>query len=133
MEKGGLQHLSVRGGWGIQHKMPTMYYLYPDPRYTDRIAFQYINGDTTLAVYHTQVTPTDNSDLKTPVSTNMEFGVDVNLYGIRANIAYYRENLKDAFSTSKQVIPFHWTRHKDLNFVTKPETSTGKSSMTAAK
>lgn len=59
-KKGGLQHLSVRGGWGIQHKMPTMYYLYPDPRYTDRIAFQYINGDTTLAVYHTQVTPTDN-------------------------------------------------------------------------
>ena len=56
----------------------------------------------------------------------MEFGVDVNLYGIRANIAYYRENLKDAFSTSKQVIPFHWTRHKDLNIVTKPEYINGE-------
>ncbi len=125
-KKSGLQHLSIRGGWGIQHKMPTMYYLYPDPRYTDRIAFQYINGDTTLAVYHTQVTPTDNPDLKTPISRNTEFGVDVNLFGIRASMVYYRENLKDAFSTSKQVIPFHWTRFKNLDIVTKPEYINGE-------
>ena len=125
-KKSGLQHFSIRGGWGVQHKMPTMYYLYPDPRYTDRISFQYIQGDTMLAVYHTQVTPTDNPHLKTPVSKNTEFGIDVHFFGIIGNIVYYHENLKDAFSISKQVIPFYWTRYKDLQVITKPQYINGQ-------
>lgn len=103
-----------------------MYYLYPDPRYTDRISFQYIQGDTMLAVYHTQVTPTDNPHLKTPVSKNTEFGIDVHFFGIIGNIVYYHENLKDAFSISKQVIPFYWTRYKDLQEITKPQYINGQ-------
>ena len=110
-----MQYLSLRAGWGIQHKMPTLYYLYPDPQYTDRPAFIYSQGDKKLAVYETMVTQTNNPDLKAPRSTNLEIGMDIKNKLVTASFAYFQEKLTDAFSVERIVKPFYYTRHQDLN------------------
>ena len=58
----GFQHLSIRAGWGILHKMPGLAYLYPDPSYVDRSSFSYNDEENnySLGVMTTMVTETAN-------------------------------------------------------------------------
>lgn len=97
----GLRLLSVRGGWGIQHKMPTLMHLYPDPFYADQLSFSYQNADFSegLALITSKVvSDTSNPELKLPQSTNYEIGVDWNVSGIKGSVVYFNENLKNAFT-----------------------------------
>ena len=66
--KKGWESLSIRVGWGIQHKMPTLAYLYPDPAYIDKASFSFKDdaNDHKLAVITTNVFETDNDHLKIP-------------------------------------------------------------------
>ncbi|MEG0949858.1 MAG: TonB-dependent receptor [Bacteroidales bacterium] len=93
--------LSIRAGWGIQHKMPTLMHLYPDPFYEDHLSFSYQNSDFTegMAIMTSKVVDdTSNPDLKLPQSTNFEVGTDWNIAGIKGSVVYFNEKLKNAFT-----------------------------------
>lgn len=102
----GVRQLAVRGGWGVQHKMPTLLHLYPDPFYKDYLSFSYQNADFTegLAVMTTKVIEdTSNPDLKLPRSTNYELGTDFNLFGIKGSVVYFNEKLRNAFTFDSEL------------------------------
>ena len=113
----GFQHLSIRAGWGILHKMPGLAYLYPDPSYVDRSSFSYNDEENnySLGVMTTMVTETANRDLELPKSTNFEFGVDLKFWGITANLAYFNEKLRKGFSFAGAARPFFYREYNLVN------------------
>lgn len=119
--KKGFQSMSFRAGWGIQHKMPTMAYLYPDPAYIDRISCNYTNDDVNFAVLTSFVKETNNLDLKIPTSKNFEAGIDVKFLGVLANLAYFREKLTDGFNFRREAEPFYYKTYDRITVATRPE------------
>lgn len=87
--------ITVRGGFGLNAKTPGLNYLYPDKKYTDRIAANYMPQDdknAQLLLYHTQVYNTPRSEgLKNAVNKKFELGVDFELPGKRqlSVVGYY--------------------------------------------
>lgn len=124
----GIQYLSVRGGWGILTKMPTLAYLYPDPYYADRISFNYNDDDNhySLAVITTDVAQTENPDLKLPHSRNMEIGLDLKMFGITGNFAYFKEKLTHAFNWQTTGRPSNYRRYVYDHTMGKPEYTDGQ-------
>ncbi|MDP3451687.1 MAG: TonB-dependent receptor [Bacteroidales bacterium] len=110
---GFLREFSLRGGWGIMQKLPSMGFLYPDYRYIDNAVFQYRNTATgqSLAVINTMVI--DNKlpyNLKPIRTRNAEFGVDFNLSGIRAKFTYFNEKVTDGITANTNYVS------KDVEF-----------------
>ncbi|MGL4292020.1 MAG: TonB-dependent receptor, partial [Bacteroidales bacterium] len=97
----GLRLLSLRAGWGIQHKMPTLIHLYPDPFYRDVLSYSYLSADfkDQMAIMTSSVVnDTSNPDLKLPQSRNYEIGIDLNIGGVKGSVCYFNEKLKNAFT-----------------------------------
>lgn len=116
--KKGLQYLALRGGWGIQHKMPLLLHLYPDTEYQDRVNFTYSNPQENydLTVITTKVVPTENPDLKLQKSRNLEVGLDFKFLGINGNLAYFNEKMTDGYNFEGRGTPYQFRRyHYDTN------------------
>lgn len=111
------RHLSIRIGWGVMHKLPVLAYLYPDRAYIDRGAFAYNDTENShsLAVMHTYIANgTTNPDLRLPVNRKFELGVSLRLGGITADVVYFRERLRNGFSTATQAEPYSYRRYDAL-------------------
>lgn len=101
-----LRLLSFRAGWGIQHKVPSLAHLYPDPFYKDLLTFSYQSADFSegMAIMTTKVIEdTSNPDLKLPKSVNFEVGTDLNIAGIKGSVVYFNEKLNNAFTFDSQL------------------------------
>lgn len=111
------RHLSLRMGWGMMHKLPVLAYLYPDRAYTDRGTFAYNDTENQyrLAVMHTYIANgTANPDLCLPVNRKFELGIHFRLGGITADVVYFRERLRNGFSTTTHAEPFAYRRYEAL-------------------
>ena len=102
--------LNIRGGIGLNSKMPGLNYLYPDTKYTDHLALQYYaNGSLDPAlypqsrvVYHTYVQDIAYSrGLKNATTTKIEVGADIKLPGGRKlSITAYQDKTPNGFSSA---------------------------------
>lgn len=95
--------LDLRLGIGMNSKTPGLQYLYPDKKYDDRVAANYMPQDgTTRQVlnYHTQVYDVKySSGMKNATTTKIEGGIDVKLPGGRkVSILAYRDRTPNGFS-----------------------------------
>lgn len=120
--------LTIRGGYGITAKMPTLLYLYPEDAY-----FEYVNINeltktnipesdrlfmTTTKVYNTQ-----NSALKVAKNHKAEVGFDLTLGKARLAVTAFKEKLKDGymlnatFDTYKPFTVNEYTRNSDGQLV----------------
>lgn len=116
-EEGYLNSFSVRAGWGLMRKMPMLAYLYPDKSYTDKNCFTYndVDNGQRLTVLHTYVTDkTFNPQLSMPVNNKFEFGVNLKIKGITADIVWFREHLHNGFCLTQQAEPFTYRRYASL-------------------
>ena len=112
-----LKNLSIRAGWGLMHKMPVLAYLYPDKSYTDKNGFTYndMENNERLTVMHTFVTDhTFNPNLRLPVNRKLELGLNLRLGQMTADIVWFREHLRNGFSTTEQAEPFTYRRYNPL-------------------
>ena len=103
--------LTLRGGFGIAAKMPTLLYLYPENAY-----FEYINLNelanenipeaerkfvTTTRVFNSQ-----NRDLKIARNYKSEVGLDFRLGKVRLGITGFIESMKDGYALNKTLDTF---------------------------
>lgn len=108
--------LSIRGGIGLNSKMPGLNYLYPDKKYNDHLALQYYASgslDPSLypqsrVVYHTYVQDIAYSQgLKNATTTKIEVGADIKLPGGRKlSITAYQDKTPNGFSSASQFITY---------------------------
>ena len=94
--------LDLRVGIGMNSKTPGLQYLYPDKKYDDRVAANYMPQDGSQQVlnYHTQVYDVQySSGMKNATTTKIEGGIDLKLPGGRkVNIMAYHDRTPNGFS-----------------------------------
>ena len=93
--------LTLRGGWGQSNKTPGLSHLYPDTKYSDRLAASYLPADASkqLVVYHTHITNVErNNSLKNATNTKAEVGFDLNFKnGMSASVVAYQDVMTSGF------------------------------------
>ncbi|MCR5076652.1 MAG: TonB-dependent receptor plug domain-containing protein [Prevotella sp.] len=95
--------LDIRGGIGLNSKTPGLAYLYPDAKYDDRVAANYMPQDdraAQLLVYHTQAYRVAySSGLRNATTTKVELGADFKLPGSRRlSILAYQDRTPNGFA-----------------------------------
>jgi hypothetical protein len=98
--------LSLRGGWGILHRLPSIGLLYPSPDYIDNPLFLYRNPATgeSLAVIQTSIVDELLPYNLNPARTrNIELGIDISIKGIEAQFTYFNEKLRNGISQNKSL------------------------------
>lgn len=106
-------HLSLTGGYGISHKMPTLLYLYPDRVWFDNVSLSHYGADESsrLALMTTQVVEgTQNPDLKPAESRKWEVGLRFRLGGVKGSVTYFNERHRHEFGFASQLFWAHYDR-----------------------
>lgn len=89
-------HVTVRGGWGITEKLPSLNVLYPLPEYRDtRVFSNTYSPNRSVYVYHTQ--PYQilyNDNLRWQRNRNAEVGVDLRIGGTSVSLVGYFNRTK---------------------------------------
>ena len=105
--------LSLTGGYGISHKMPTLLYLYPDRVWFDNVSLSHYGTDESsrLALMTTQVVEaTQNTALKPAESRKWEVGLRFALGGVKGSITYFNERHRHEFGFASQLFWAHYDR-----------------------
>lgn len=103
--------LDIRAGIGLNSKTPGLNYLYPDKKYDDRVAVNYMpQADQTaqLLAYHTQVYNVEPSEnLKNATTTKMELGLDIKLpNGKKLSLLAYHDRTPNGFGNLSDYITY---------------------------
>lgn len=110
----GWRSLSLRGGWGITCKMPSMIYLYPEPAWKDMVSFSYNDFDASgygLCVLTTRKAETINPALQLQKSTNWEAGIEFDQGSLSGSIVYYDEQMTGGYGFCTQYAPMVYNRY----------------------
>ena len=104
--------LDVRLGIGMNSKTPGLQYLYPDKKYDDNVAANYMPQDGSQQVlnYHTQVYEVKYSEgMKNATTTKIEGGVDVKLPGGRKlSVLAYHDKTPDGFGAVTDYFTYNY-------------------------
>lgn len=96
--------LSIRGGWGILQKLPSIGLLYPAPKYEDNALFLYRNatsGESLAVIQSTVIDELLPYNLKPSKTRNIELGLDITVKGIDAQFTYFNEKLSNGMSQNR--------------------------------
>ena len=104
--------LTIRGGIGMNSKTPGLNYIYPDKKYNDRVAVNYMPQDDACAqllIYNTHVYDVKMSrDLKNATTTKIEFGMDIHLpWGGMASLIAYQDKTPNGFGNATEYISYY--------------------------
>lgn len=98
--------LTIRGGYGVTAKMPTLLYLYPEPAYFEYIHINEVANEnlpeserqliTTTKVYNA-----DNPDLKIAKNYKSELGFDLHIGKVDLAVTGFIENVKDGYNLGR--------------------------------
>ena len=101
--KGILRGLSLRAGWGVMQRLPSIGTLYPAPEYIDNTLFQYRNSTTNESMALIQTSIINELlpyNLKPERTTKYEVGLDFNIAGIEGVVTYFNEYMKDGITSN---------------------------------
>ncbi|MBO4664486.1 MAG: TonB-dependent receptor plug domain-containing protein [Bacteroidaceae bacterium] len=104
--------LTLRSGIGVNSKTPGLDYIYPDKKYSDRVAVNYMPQDDAAAqllVYHTQVYDVKMSkDLKNATTTKIEGGLDAKLpWGGNVSLLFYQDKTPNGFGNATEYTTYY--------------------------
>lgn len=104
--------ITIRGGWGLVEKLPSLGVLYPRPQYTDVRMFDASWSGGNSYVYYTR--PYEicyNPDLRWQRNRNAEVGVDMNFGGTRISLAAYFNRTKNPYTTETEYLPAAFNKY----------------------
>ncbi|MEE1082762.1 MAG: TonB-dependent receptor [Paludibacteraceae bacterium] len=114
------EKLSIRGGYGVTAKMPTLIYLYPEDAYFEYTAInELMNEDMPQEerkfVTTTRVFDTQNKDLKVEKKNKAEVGFDLALGKVKLSVTAFQEHLKNGYSLSTSIDGFRLVPYQKLS------------------
>lgn len=112
----GFRELSIRTGWGMNYKMPSMVYLYPEPTYLDVVSFSYNDIDDNgvgMVLFTTKKLEQEvrNPELKLQQSTNFEAGMDFDIENVTGSLVFFKEKMVNGYGFATQVMPVSYNRY----------------------
>jgi outer membrane cobalamin receptor len=100
---------ALHAGWGKAVKLPSFAILYPQPSYSDKLAFApgTMADGSTFYAYHIQpYKPEYNASLRWQSSSQAELGFEGRWRGISLMLTLYRNRIANAYSSMTQYTPF---------------------------
>ncbi|HEY9543456.1 TonB-dependent receptor [Prevotella sp.] len=112
--------LSIRGGYGITAKLPSLFYLYPQQAYFEyvhlnELPLETIPENERLLLTTTRIVDTQNRELKIAKNYKSEIGFDLKLGKSSLSVTAFNEHLRDGYglgSTVNTFLPFNYTLYK---------------------
>lgn len=103
--------LNIRGGFGLNSKTPGLDYLYPDKKYIDRVAANYMPQDDKtgqILMYHTQVYNVQRTKgLKNATNRKWEAGFDIKLSDKhKLSIIGYHDKTANGFGSATEYFTY---------------------------
>ena len=103
--------VTVRGGYGITAKAPSLVYLYPENAYFDMPLYSSgYKSDPAEELYivKTNIYSAENPDLKIATNNKAEAGVDIRLWDDRRlSLTAYLEKMQNGYSLIRTLNTFH--------------------------
>ena len=117
--------LEVHAGWGKSVKLPSFQVLYPQPTYSDLLAFASTSttDNTSFYAYHTHPTrPQYNTGLRWQYTNQVDIGVALNIKGTRVSLSAFRHKTFRSYTSQRLYTPFayRYTPPSSLNGLTIP-------------
>lgn len=112
-EKGLIRNLSIRGGWGIMEKLPSLSVLYPLDEYDDIRVYSknYGTQNNYFYVANTRVfRDSYNPNLKWSRSRNIELGIDGKIGRIGFSLVYYNNRSQNPYQTDSYYVPYSYSK-----------------------
>ena len=110
---GFLNNLSIRGGWGMMEKLPSLSVLYPADKYYDIMVYSknYGTQNNYFCAANTNVfRDYFNPDLKWSRSRNVEIGLDANIAGVNVSMVYYNNKSISPYITESSYTPYSYNK-----------------------
>ncbi len=99
------EKLSIRGGYGITFKAPSLGYLYPDNAYFDILNFDNssLSGYSDAQKFQiatTHVYSAENPDLELAKTEKWEVGADFKIGQVRGSVTYFEDKTRNGYMSS---------------------------------
>lgn len=108
------EHFTIRGGWGLVEKLPSLGVLYPHPRYTDVRLFStaMANGGSAYVYYTHPSAMLYNENLQWQRNRNAEAGVDISFLGTKISLVGYFNRTRFPFRTTMEYMPAEYSLYR---------------------
>ncbi len=113
--------LTLRGGYGIQGKMPTLLYLYPDAVYFDMVNVNtYSNPaiDQKILIATTRIFDPHNADLEIAKNRKAEIGFDLKYGKYKLAVTAYDEKMDNGYMMSNTLNTFKHAQYDNYAYNT---------------
>jgi hypothetical protein len=107
--KAVVERLTLRAGWGKSVKLPSFTALYPEPAYSDKLAFApgaMADGTIFYAYHILPYTSRYNPGLKWQYVNQTEAGVEAKLKGVSISLSLYSSKTSNAYKQIAEYNPF---------------------------
>ncbi len=107
---------TFRGGYGIENKLPSADFLYPDKVYHDFIALNayFTDASKRLLITNTKIQNPVNKHLSANRNTKVEVGYDLRWHGFELNLTGFREEMRGGIEYFTTYIPAHYIYYYEL-------------------
>lgn len=115
--------LSIKAGYGVIAKGPSLLYLFPEKAYFDYININEMASEREDAVFMTttRVFNTENPDLKIATNTKKEIGLEAQLGKSLLSITAFDERLKNSYAIGPTVHSFRPVQYEQYERVAEDE------------
>ena len=102
-------HITVRGGWGLTEKLPTLGVLYPEPQYRDFSSFEKRFADQGVYLYYTEpYRMLYNPSLRWQRNRNIELGLDLRWGEFSLSLVGFFNRTTNPYRTTARYTPFSY-------------------------
>lgn len=107
---------TLRAGYGVENKLPSADYLYPDKVYHDFIALNayFTDASKRLLITNTKIQNPVNERLSANKNSKLEVGYDLRWRGFELNLTGFRELMKGGVAYFTTYVPAHYTYYYEL-------------------
>ena len=111
---------TFRAGFGLESKLPTLDYLYPDKVYKDFYMLNAYNDNEEFRhlIVNTHIFDVANRELNVNKNTKFEIGYDFTLKDFSIDLTAFYENSKSGFDYYNYYVPLNYDLY--MNFKDKP-------------
>lgn len=102
--------LTLKGGFGIQAKAPTLLYLYPEKAYFEYVNINEMSGtlpdSEKLFITTTRIFDTQNKELKIATNKRTEIGFDLKINKAYLNVVAFSDRLSNGYTMGNSLNTF---------------------------
>lgn len=112
----GSKAVTLRAGYGVENKLPSADYLYPDKVYHDFIALNayFTDPSKRLLITNTKIEDPTNPDIRENKNRKVELGFDFKLYDYVFSLTMFREKMDGGVEYFTQYTPASYTYYYEL-------------------